>query len=144
MCLHQPEDEVTENELVRYRVSFRHNATELFSKVPDNQQGLMPASILDAILAKLIHLWFSYQDLRPFSEIGKTTDSYQALGTSSLAQIGPRSFVNPDVSNSSSSMKEDNDKPSVLCFLRKLDHKFGWKTGVHMRCFINMYKWKAH
>lgn len=63
--------------------------------VLDNRQRIMPVNVLNAILTKLILLWFSQEYLSPFLSFNTNADSYQCSGIC-FPQTDPRRFVNSD------------------------------------------------
>lgn len=72
----------------------------------------MPASSLEAVLTKLIPLWFSYENLPPISQIGTITNSHQSFGISSFAHIDRTNYVNSDVNTLQPTAKKDGSSTS--------------------------------
>lgn len=94
-----------------------------FSQEPANRKRKMPVSTSATIITKLIPLWFAYEDLLPFFQIGTVTNSHQSLTICSLAHADPRGFVNFEITTPLPPLKKNwvpSYGPTVICLLSNL------------------------
>ncbi|VDP64075.1 unnamed protein product, partial [Schistosoma curassoni] len=82
------------------------------SRVLDRRPIIIYASVLDAILVKLIPMWLSKDDFDPFLYIGTINDCDQSDGITSNSQILAKIFVNLIAKIGPPSLKTSGTNPS--------------------------------